>query len=105
MNQPFSAHPTAVIDEGCHIGAGTKVWHFSHIMPNCTIGENCNVGQNVVISPGVVLGKMSRFRIMSLFIPASPVVTMFFSALQWFLQMLRIPAAPLIVKIVMLRRM
>lgn len=52
----YSAHPSAVIDEGCTIGKGTKVWHFSHIMPNCIIGENCNIGQNVVISPGVVLG-------------------------------------------------
>lgn len=58
MNQKnYSAHPTAVIDEGCEIGAGTKIWHFSHIMPNCRIGENCNIGQNVVISPDVVLGK------------------------------------------------
>src|SRR5688500_18166092 len=56
-NKIYSAHPTAVIDEGCEIGAGTKIWHFSHIMPNCTIGENCNIGQNVVISPEVVLGK------------------------------------------------
>lgn len=55
MNKYFS-HPTSVIDEGCTIGAGTKIWHFSHIMPNCTIGENCNLGQNVVVSPGVVLG-------------------------------------------------
>ena len=53
---PFTAHPTAVIDEGCTIGEGTRVWHFSHIMPGCTIGENCNIGQNVVISPQVVLG-------------------------------------------------
>jgi UDP-2-acetamido-3-amino-2,3-dideoxy-glucuronate N-acetyltransferase len=53
----YTAHPTAVIDEGCTIGAGTKIWHFSHIMPNCVIGENCNIGQNVVISPDVVLGK------------------------------------------------
>lgn len=53
----YSAHPTAVIDEGCTIGAGTKIWHFSHIMSNCIIGENCNLGQNVVISPGVVLGR------------------------------------------------
>lgn len=53
----FFAHETAVIDEGCKIGAGTKIWHFSHIMPNCIIGENCNIGQNVVVSPGVVLGK------------------------------------------------
>ena len=53
----FYAHPTAVIDEGCTIGSGTKIWHFSHIMPNCIIGDNCNIGQNVVISPEVVLGK------------------------------------------------
>ncbi|MBK9638272.1 MAG: N-acetyltransferase [Bacteroidetes bacterium] len=52
----YSAHPSAVIDEGCIIGKGTKVWHFSHIMPKCTIGENCNIGQNVVISPEVIIG-------------------------------------------------
>lgn len=52
----FYSHPTAVIDEGCVIGEGTKVWHFSHIMPNCTIGNNCNIGQNVVVSPDVILG-------------------------------------------------
>jgi len=56
-NQEFFAHPSAVIDEGCNIGKGTKIWHFSHVMPNCTLGENCNIGQNVVISPEVVLGK------------------------------------------------
>jgi UDP-2-acetamido-3-amino-2,3-dideoxy-glucuronate N-acetyltransferase len=53
----YFAHETAIIDEGCKIGAGTKIWHFSHIMPHCKIGENCNIGQNVVISPEVVLGK------------------------------------------------
>jgi UDP-2-acetamido-3-amino-2,3-dideoxy-glucuronate N-acetyltransferase len=53
----YTAHPSAVIDDGCEIGAGTKIWHFSHIMPNCKIGENCNIGQNVVISPEVVLGR------------------------------------------------
>ncbi len=52
----YFAHNTAVIDEGCQIGKDTKVWHFSHIMPNCIIGENCNIGQNVVISPDVKLG-------------------------------------------------
>jgi UDP-2-acetamido-3-amino-2,3-dideoxy-glucuronate N-acetyltransferase len=52
----YFAHPTAVIDEGCEIGFGTKIWHFSHIMPNCKIGEHCNLGQNVVVSPEVVLG-------------------------------------------------
>ncbi len=53
----YFAHPSSVIDENCHIGAGTKIWHFSHIMSNCTLGENCNIGQNVVVSPQVVLGK------------------------------------------------
>lgn len=53
---PFFSHETAVIDEGCAIGKGTRIWHFSHIMPNCTIGESCNIGQNVVVSPKVVLG-------------------------------------------------
>jgi UDP-2-acetamido-3-amino-2,3-dideoxy-glucuronate N-acetyltransferase len=53
----FYAHPSAIIDDGCVIGEGTKVWHFSHIMPNCVIGEYCNIGQNVVISPEVILGK------------------------------------------------
>ena len=52
----YFAHETAVIDDGCNIGKGTKIWHFSHIMPNCTIGERCNIGQNVVVSPDVVLG-------------------------------------------------
>src|SRR5690606_36950026 len=53
----YFAHPTAVIDEGCEIGAGTKIWHFSHIMSNCKIGEHCNLGQNVVVGPEVVLGR------------------------------------------------
>jgi UDP-2-acetamido-3-amino-2,3-dideoxy-glucuronate N-acetyltransferase len=57
MSQDFFSHPTAIVDEGCSIGKGVKIWHFSHIMPNCTIGEGCNIGQNVVISPGVILGK------------------------------------------------
>jgi UDP-2-acetamido-3-amino-2,3-dideoxy-glucuronate N-acetyltransferase len=57
MNKEFFAHETAVIDEGCKIGAGTKIWHFSHIMTGAEIGENCNIGQNVVVSPGVKLGK------------------------------------------------
>ena len=57
MTKEYFAHETAIIDEGCTIRKGTKIWHFSHIMPNCTLGENCNIGQNVVISPDVVLGK------------------------------------------------
>ncbi len=54
--QDYFAHDTAVIDEPCLIGKGTKIWHFSHIMANCSLGENCNLGQNVVISPDVHLG-------------------------------------------------
>jgi UDP-2-acetamido-3-amino-2,3-dideoxy-glucuronate N-acetyltransferase len=57
MAEKYFAHPTAVIDDGSEIGEGTKIWHFSHIMPGCKIGERCNIGQNVVISPGVVLGR------------------------------------------------
>jgi UDP-2-acetamido-3-amino-2,3-dideoxy-glucuronate N-acetyltransferase len=53
----YFAHETAVIDSGCTIGKNTKIWHFSHIMPDCIIGEGCNIGQNVVVSPGVILGK------------------------------------------------
>jgi UDP-2-acetamido-3-amino-2,3-dideoxy-glucuronate N-acetyltransferase len=53
----YFAHDTAVIDDGCRIGKGAKIWHFSHVMPDCIIGEKCNIGQNVVISPAVVLGK------------------------------------------------
>ena len=52
----FFAHESAAIDDGCTIGEGTKIWHFSHIMANCQIGMNCNIGQNVVVSPGVILG-------------------------------------------------
>lgn len=52
----YQAHPSAYIDEGCVIGEGTRIWHFSHIMPGCKIGNHCNIGQNVVISPDVVLG-------------------------------------------------
>lgn len=56
MEKQYFAHETALVDEPCEIGKGTKVWHFSHIMPNCKLGENCNIGQNVVISPEVILG-------------------------------------------------
>ena len=49
-------HPSSYVDEPCSIGAGTKIWHFSHVMSNCRIGERCNIGQNVVISPEVVIG-------------------------------------------------
>lgn len=53
----YFAHESAYLDEGCVIGEGTKVWHFSHIMKNCTLGKNCNIGQNVVVSPNVILGE------------------------------------------------
>ncbi|MEZ4929629.1 MAG: DapH/DapD/GlmU-related protein [Chitinophagales bacterium] len=56
LNKDYFAHETAVIDEGCEIGAGTKIWHFTHVMSNAKMGENCNLGQNVVVSPNVVLG-------------------------------------------------
>jgi UDP-2-acetamido-3-amino-2,3-dideoxy-glucuronate N-acetyltransferase len=57
MEREYFAHETAVIDDGCKIGKGTKIWLFSHIMTGSEIGENCNIGQNVVISPGVRLGR------------------------------------------------
>lgn len=56
-DKKYYAHETAVIDKGAEIGEGVKIWHFSHIMPNCTIGDGCNIGQNVVVSPDVTLGK------------------------------------------------
>jgi UDP-2-acetamido-3-amino-2,3-dideoxy-glucuronate N-acetyltransferase len=56
----YSFHPTAIIDEGCRIGKGTRIWHFSHLMTGCEIGENCNIGQNVVVSPKVKLGNNVR---------------------------------------------
>lgn len=57
MSEKYYAHPTAIVDENCQIGEGVKIWHFSHIMSNCVIGDFCNIGQNVVVSPEVVLGK------------------------------------------------
>jgi UDP-2-acetamido-3-amino-2,3-dideoxy-glucuronate N-acetyltransferase len=57
MEKEYFAHETSIIDEGCKIGKGSKIWHFTHIMSNCELGENCNLGQNVVVSPGVILGK------------------------------------------------
>ena len=53
----YQAHETAAIDEGASIGKGSKIWHFSHIMPGAVLGENCNIGQNVVVSSGVILGR------------------------------------------------
>jgi len=56
MEKEYFAHESAIIDEGCNIGKGSKIWHFSHLMTGCTLGEKCNIGQNVVVSPDVVLG-------------------------------------------------
>jgi UDP-2-acetamido-3-amino-2,3-dideoxy-glucuronate N-acetyltransferase len=56
MSQPYFAHETAVIDQPCEIGSGTRIWHFSHVMRDSRIGRGCNLGQNVVVSPGCVLG-------------------------------------------------
>lgn len=53
----YFAHETSVVDNDCTIGEGTKIWHFSHIMPHSTIGKRCNIGQNVVVSPNVILGQ------------------------------------------------
>lgn len=58
----YFKHESAYVDEGCTIGAGTKIWHFSHIMSGCTIGGQCNIGQNVVISPDVVLGRNCKIQ-------------------------------------------
>jgi UDP-2-acetamido-3-amino-2,3-dideoxy-glucuronate N-acetyltransferase len=60
MEKEYFSHPSAIVDEGCTIGKGTKIWHFSHVMANCIIGENCNIGQNVVVSPQVVIGNNVR---------------------------------------------
>jgi UDP-2-acetamido-3-amino-2,3-dideoxy-glucuronate N-acetyltransferase len=62
METSFFAHETAVIDTGCQIGEGTKIWHFSHIMSNCTIGQHCSIGQNVVISPDVSIGNRVKIQ-------------------------------------------
>lgn len=55
-NKEYFAHETAVVDDGCDIGKGSKIWHFSHLMKGCKLGEKCNIGQNVVVSPDVELG-------------------------------------------------
>ncbi len=62
METSFFAHETAVIDADCQIGEGTKIWHFSHIMSNCTIGQYCSIGQNVVISPEVRIGNQVKIQ-------------------------------------------
>lgn len=62
MSESFFAHETAWIDDGAEIGAGTKIWHFSHVMPNSVIGEQCNIGQNVVVSPGCIIGNKVKIQ-------------------------------------------
>ena len=67
LNNPSNAqkifvHETAIVDENVAIGAGTKIWHFSHVLPNSTIGEKCNIGQNVVIGPDVAIGKQCKIQ-------------------------------------------
>jgi len=61
-NKEYFCHETAVIDEGCEIGKGTKIWHFSHILPSCVIGENCNIGQNVFIGKDVKIGNNCKIQ-------------------------------------------
>src|SRR6187402_968695 len=56
-SQNYIAHPTVVIDEGCQLGEGVKIWHFSHLMSGCKIGDGCSLGQNVFIGAKVVLGR------------------------------------------------
>lgn len=60
--EKYQAHPTSVIDPGCHIGEGTRIWHFSHIMSGCIIGRECNIGQNVVVSPKVIIGNRVKIQ-------------------------------------------
>jgi len=60
MEQAYFAHTSSFVDAGCQIGSGTKIWHFSHIMSNCTIGKDCTIGQNVVVSPDVILGNQVK---------------------------------------------
>lgn len=52
----YYVHPSAIVDEGAQIGAGTKIWHFCHVMPKAILGDNCNLGQNVFVADGVILG-------------------------------------------------
>jgi UDP-2-acetamido-3-amino-2,3-dideoxy-glucuronate N-acetyltransferase len=56
MSKQYFIHESSYVDEPCEIGAGTKIWHFCHIMKGSRIGQGCNIGQNVVISPDVVIG-------------------------------------------------
>lgn len=91
----FYAHETTVIDDGCQIGEGTKIWHFSHVMPNCKIGKDCNIGQNVVVSPDVVLGdKVKVQNNVSIYTGVICEDDVFW-VLRWYLQILQIPEVQL----------
>jgi len=57
VSREYFVHESAYVDEPCIVGRGTRIWHFSHIMRDCSIGEGCNIGQNVVVSPGCVIGR------------------------------------------------
>ena len=93
MERGYFAHETAVIDDGCSIGEGTRIWHFSHIMTGAVLGRDCNIGQNVVISPGVVLGNNVKVQNnMSLSIRELRVRMMCSSGLPVCLPMWSIPA-------------
>ncbi|MFN8301045.1 MAG: acyltransferase [Saprospiraceae bacterium] len=56
MNSDYYAHPSAILDEGCVVGAGSRIWHFCHLMPGARLGARCILGQNVFVADGVVLG-------------------------------------------------
>lgn len=61
-NKDIFIHESSYVDEPCQIGEGTKIWHFSHVMPHCKIGEKCNIGQNVVIASDVIIGNNVRIQ-------------------------------------------
>ncbi|MCK8604370.1 acetyltransferase [Syntrophobacteraceae bacterium DRH4] len=61
-DSPFFVHPTSVVDHNVSIGAGTKIWHFSHVLSNSTIGQNTNIGQNVVVGPDVPIGSNCKIQ-------------------------------------------
>jgi UDP-2-acetamido-3-amino-2,3-dideoxy-glucuronate N-acetyltransferase len=99
----YYSHETAIIDEGCSIGEGVKIWHFSHVMPNCIIGDKCNIGQNVVISPDVVLGKNVKIQNNVSIYTGVICEDDVFLGPSWYLPMLLIQEAQLTAKVNMLK--
>jgi len=98
MMKDYFSHETATVDEDCSIGKDTKIWHYSHIMPGCTIGAKCNIGQNVFIASGVVLGNNVKIQNnVSLYFGVICDDDVFWD-LHAYLQMSKIRAAPSIVK-------